>query len=667
MADFIAWHGKTLTEHVKLRDDAAKTGYRFLSLSIHGAITLLQYTAVMVRRQQVVAQRDWPSLTASQFQQIFNEQAKQGFGPVIIAATGSASNPRFAVVFQPQKPIPLTRHGLLSGQENDPNTIQGMNKKAKEDGLILRWATSYGSILSPRYAAIWVVNSDKVIWNADGVLETSAQYQARFDAQTSGWCRPAHVDLNTGKRYFSMYVHDEIGPWIARHDMTSDAYQKEFNTWTQKGFFPICVQGGGAGSATRYAALFAKREDPLPHQFNAVGPVANEAIDDAIRQAMTQSPVWNASLAIVHGKRLVYARGYSWGEPDWPVCQPTSRFRIASVSKTVTALAVYQLIGEGKLALNDRMQDILKLKTPGGNAPTDARLKDVTIKHLLEHTSGVNANGFRNEMAILTAFKAAVPGGKWQLPVTAAMCDAYIASLDMGQKDPGQAMAYNNCGYYLLGRIVAKVRGKARPIDAFQDHLFDPLSIHRIRRTPSLIANMPADEARYRAHDIPVSPSVMSDKRPLVPLGYGTEHFERQEGGGGLSGAAPDLGRLIAILLNPEDNPAMERSTIVSMMEHAIETKEAWKGKTDSLRAGHGWDDAATRPGMRFYGQKGGSLETSGNVLQIDGDWGFSMCWGGKATAADNWYPNYPAVMNVARSALAGANDLFPLFGMPSL
>ncbi|MFL5334782.1 MAG: serine hydrolase, partial [Geminicoccaceae bacterium] len=127
-------------------------------------------------------------------------------------------------------------------------------------------------------------------------------------------------------------------------------------------------------------------------------------------------------------------------------------------------------------------------------------------------------------------------------------------------------MGYNNCGYYLLGRVVAKLRGKSRPIDAFQDHLFDPLHIHRIRRAPSLIAAMPQDEARYRAHDIPVYPSVMTDARPLVPLGYGTEHFERQEGGGGLSAAATDLGRLIAMLLSQDDTPAMKRSTVEQMM-----------------------------------------------------------------------------------------------------
>ena len=95
-------------------------------------------------------------------------------------------------------------------------------------------------------------------------------------------------------------------------------------------------------------ALFVKHETPLPQQFNATGASANAHIDNVVRLAMRDLPVWNASLAIVHGKKLVYARGYSWGEPDWPVCQPTSRFRIASVSKTVTALATYQLDRRGQ-------------------------------------------------------------------------------------------------------------------------------------------------------------------------------------------------------------------------------------------------------------------------------------------------------------------------------
>jgi hypothetical protein len=256
MADFTAWHGKTFDEHVKLRDDAAKGGYRFLSLSVHGTAGSPRYTAVMIKRPVVVAQRDWPLLTFAEFQNVFDDQAQKGYGPVIVAAVGSAGDPRFAAVFQPQSPIPLTRHGLRSGAADDLGTIQGMNKKAREDGLILRWAAVYGSTGDPRYAAIWVPNTGSVVWNVDGVLETGAEYQARFNAQAAGWCRPAHVTLNGENRYLSAFVHNEIGPWVARHGMTSDGYQGEFDTLTPKGYFPICVQGGGSGASTRYAALF---------------------------------------------------------------------------------------------------------------------------------------------------------------------------------------------------------------------------------------------------------------------------------------------------------------------------------------------------------------------------------------------------------------------------
>ena len=308
MAITTAWHGKTLDEHVALRDSAAKNGYRFLSLSIHGTSASPHYTAVMIKRPVVVAQRDWPRLTAAEFQKVFDEQAKLGFGPVLLCATGTAGDPRFAAVFQMQSPIALTRFGLRSGTDTDLESIQGMNQKARADNLILHALAIYGDAATPRYAAIWLPNTSKTIWNADGILDTADQYQARFNAQAAGWCRPAQV-ATTGSRYASLFVHNDIGPWVARHGMTADGYQTEFNTWTAKGYFPLSVQGGGSGADTRYTALFVKQEDPLPQMFTPVGPTANAAIDNVILNAMRDSPVFNASLAIVHGKKRRHPAG----------------------------------------------------------------------------------------------------------------------------------------------------------------------------------------------------------------------------------------------------------------------------------------------------------------------------------------------------------------------
>lgn len=84
-------------------------------------------------------------------------------------------------------------------------------------------------------------------------------------------------------------------------------------------------------------------------------------------------------------------------------------------------------------------------------------------------------------------------------------------------------------------------------------------------------------------------------------------------------------------------------------------------------RAGYGFDALVNQSNGNFYGQKGGSLANSGNVLEFNGQWGFALCWGGKATAATSWYPDYPTVMNIAKNAAWGTTDLFLQFGMPSL
>ncbi len=110
------------------------------------------------------------------------------------------------------------------------------------------------------------------------------------------------------------------------------------------------------------------------------------------------------------------------------------------------------------------------------------------------------------------------------------MVDAFIASLPM-VTPPGTAQVYNNCGYYLLGRIVGKVRGTPTPMAAIQQHLCAPLQITRIRQARSLVADQLPDEARYGGTtvgegpdvrlDVPVIRTVMSNDRPLVPRGYG--------------------------------------------------------------------------------------------------------------------------------------------------
>jgi CubicO group peptidase (beta-lactamase class C family) len=341
------------------------------------------------------------------------------------------------------------------------------------------------------------------------------------------------------------------------------------------------------------------------------------------------------------------------------------------VSKTITSLAVFQLIEAGTLALSDTLQSILELKTPSGGPPVDARFGSITIKHLLEHTSGLNTDAFGNGVLVVQAFTAA--GHAASLPVTQQMTDSYIASLPM-VSDPGTAQAYSNCGYYLLGRVVARLRGTNAPIDAFQPHLFEPLGITRIRSAVDLVSVQAADEARYQAaeidpslpSDLQVASSLMTPGQPLVAAGYGNYELAIGQGEGGLSAATTDLARLIAILIDSHDNPAFKRATLVGMLSDAA-TLASTPGMT---RAGYGLDGAANLGGGSFYGQKGGLIINAASVFQFNGDWGFAICFGspaGTPGVPTVVYPDYPAVMNIAKSTSWGATDLFPHFGMASL
>jgi CubicO group peptidase (beta-lactamase class C family) len=669
----MVWQGKSAAEHARLREDAARNGYRALSLSIYGPPAAPLFAAVMIKRPAGVEQRELSSLTAAQLSQALDEQGHEGFGPTIIGATGTAADARFAVVLEPQNPLPRTMIALRPGNAADPATFQGANQRAKIDGLVPAWMATYGSAAEPCVAAIWKPNLAKTIWNADGVLNTDQELSERINAEALAWRRPALLAVDAEGRNLSVFVDSQVGGWQARHGMNEAAFRRETDAFVQKGYVPISVQAAGrAGAGARFSAVFAERETPLEKTFTARGPVANQAIDDVFMKFMAAQPLRQASVAIVKGTRLVYARGYTYAEAGWPLAEPTTLFRLASVSKNVTALAVFQAIEEGKLKLTDRMQDILALATPRGAPPTDPRFRDITLGHLLEHTSGLNTNSFRNNIAVLEACRAGRPGVSFGLPVTAAMIDAYIASLKLDD-NPGEKQVYNNCGAYMLGRVLARVRRAATPIEAMQRHLFAPLAITRIRRARTLVGDQLPDEARYGATasgtgadvrlDLGLARSVMSNDRPLVPRGYGEEQYEDFEGAGGLSAAATDLARLIAVWISPRDTPALKRETVKSMLSNAVACGAKFK-----TRAGYGLDGAAARGGENYYGQKGGDLSTSQNVLQFNGEWGFAVNWASHLTDIGvRWYPNFPEMMGIAMKVDWGTTDLFPQFGMPTL
>ncbi|HEY3064850.1 MAG TPA: serine hydrolase domain-containing protein, partial [Methylomirabilota bacterium] len=114
-----------------------------------------------------------------------------------------------------------------------------------------------------------------------------------------------------------------------------------------------------------------------------------KAYDELMTALLRKWNVPGASLVVARDDKLVLARGYGLADKSRhaPV-EPTSVFRLASLSKTVTAVAVLTLVEEGRLRLDDKVLPILGELGPRPGKINDPRVHDVTVRHLLEHSGG---------------------------------------------------------------------------------------------------------------------------------------------------------------------------------------------------------------------------------------------------------------------------------------
>ena len=232
------------------------------------------------------------------------------------------------------------------------------------------------------------------------------------------------------------------------------------------GFYPICVQGGGSGAGIRFAVIFARQEAPLARQWTVAGFGTAPAVNQIMRDTLQAANVRGASVAVVNGTRLVFARGYTWSEPGYPTVLPTTLLGLASVSKAFVGIAIHQLIAEGRLKLTDTVQGVLGLRTPTGGMPIDPGFAAITVEDLLLHRSRLDPAFFWSDGATAAAFHVPLP-----------VSEAQLASYKCTQALLAAAPDYNNWGYALLGMVVAKLRNAPSFVEALKAPLFDRLGM----------------------------------------------------------------------------------------------------------------------------------------------------------------------------------------------
>lgn len=165
------------------------------------------------------------------------------------------------------------------------------------------------------------------------------------------------------------------------------------------------------------------------------------------------------SVAVVRDGKIVFERGYGLANLDWNIPNsPSTVFNIASLSKQFTAACVVLLAEEGKLSLDDDIRAWLPEVRDYG--------KKITIRHLINHTSGIRD------------YESLMPpaGMRYDLAWTPGEIHDFITRQSALDFAPGEKFSYSNSGYVLLARIIRKASGLTLAQFAEQ-RIFKPLGM----------------------------------------------------------------------------------------------------------------------------------------------------------------------------------------------
>lgn len=302
-----------------------------------------------------------------------------------------------------------------------------------------------------------------------------------------------------------------------------------------------------------------------------------ENIDKEVAAFIRRWKIEGASLAVTKDEQLVYAKGFGIANKETgEEVKPGHLFRIASVSKLITAVAIIKLVEDGQLDLDDQVfgEEGILHDTIFRNY-ADPRVADIRVRHLLNHTAGWSryaGDPIFNPLYI--ARKMNVPA-----PATFEQILQYTLQRQLNY-NPGTRYSYSNMGYAILGKIIEYKSGMP-----YQDYvvmnLLKPLGIHDMHIGKSYYHEKYPNEVRYHSNAGATTTSAMDGSGEKVPVYYGGNNMELLGPAGGWVASAPELIKFMTAIDGFEGQPdilAPESIAIMSNPKTAGKGLFGWRG-----------------------------------------------------------------------------------------
>ena len=397
----------------------------------------------------------------------------------------------------------------------------------------------------------------------------------------------------------------------------------------------------GAGLALAVILFATAPHAQQPPSAGAPLAAAFDEVDRLLTQFTTDRHVPGAAWGVIVDGQLAHmtTRGLRDVALQSPV-DADSVFRIASMTKSFTAISILRLRDEGKLSLDDPAEkyvpEMAGLKYPASDAPK------ITIRHLLSHAEG---------------FPEDNPWGDRQL----ADSDEQLSRMLRGgipfSNAPGLVYEYSNLGFAILGRIVTNVSTVPYP-EYVAANILRPLGMNSTTLEPSQVA------AARLAHGYRWEDEQWKDEPLLANGSFGAM--------GGMLTSARDLTRYVSVFLSawpPRDGPEsapLKRSSLREMQHlwspvPSSVTRNA-AGAIQLTSGGYGYGlRVAQTCALRTVVSHTGGLPGFGSIMIWLPDYGVGLVAFGNLT-----YTGWGAAATGALEALVAKGGLKPRQPAPS-
>jgi CubicO group peptidase (beta-lactamase class C family) len=219
------------------------------------------------------------------------------------------------------------------------------------------------------------------------------------------------------------------------------------------------------------AALFSAS----PAYAQALSPAETAQVDKIVADTLASTGTPSASVAIVRGGQIVYAKAYGKQSETMAVPSADAPYQIASISKQFAAAAILLLADERKLSLDDAVGKYVPGITDGDT---------ITIRQVLSHTSGLQ-DYWPQDYAFKAMAAPVSPQG---------ILDGWARKpLDFS---PGTQWQYSNTGYVVAGLIIEKASGM-KLMDFLNARIFKPLDITAYDQDRAIGPNFPQGYGRH--------------------------------------------------------------------------------------------------------------------------------------------------------------------------